>query len=284
MTKFTCDTCHDTNFQVLYPARGSFTTTYLITDTSYGQHLPIVQCANCGLVQVYPQNPHKEILQRYSRFSDPLYETERGSRASNYRRILAALNTLRPQKGHLLDVGCATGAMLEVVQKNGWTAVGIEPSHWAAKLGKSKYRLNILQGSLDTVKLAKASFDAVSCIDVIEHVPSPNNLLGKIHRLLGPNGLLCIVTPDIGSLVAKFLGENWWHIRPDHLFYFTLKSLTRLLLLRGFEIVKVSTYSWSFSLNYWTSRIGIKVPLRKTANAILTLNFHDSLVVIARKL
>ena len=35
--------------------------------------------------------------------------------------------------------------------------------------------------------------------------------------------VLCIVTPDIGSLISRILGENWWHIRPDHIYHFTSK-------------------------------------------------------------
>lgn len=283
MTKFICDTCLSSNFQVLYLARGSFTKVYLITDTSYGQHPQIVKCSNCGLIQVYPQKPQKMTLKRYSEFTDPLYEKERETRSRNYQRIITSLNTFQPQKGHLLDVGCATGVLLEIAQKNGWQATGLEPSRWAVNLGKNKYKLVIRQGSLDTIKFKKNSFDAVSCIDVIEHVTSPSKLFKKIHQFLKPGGLLCIVTPDIGSLAAKFLGEKWWHIRPDHIYYFTQNSLSQLLASRGFKIDKTSTYSWSFSLNYWMSRIGIKTPFYNLNNTVLTLDFHDSLEVYARK-
>ena len=52
------------------------------------------------------------------------------------------------------------------------------------------------------------------------------------------DGVLCIVTPDIGSLISRILGENWWHIRPDHIYYFTEETISLLLLSQGYRGLK----------------------------------------------
>ena len=98
------------------------------------------------------------------------------------------------------------------------------------------------------------------------------------------------MTPDIGSLISKLLGENWWHIRPDHIYYFTEETLSLLLLSLGYKIEKLGKYSWTFSLNYWITRLkNIFPPIYKLLSALkgkpfLTINFFDSLEIYARKI
>ena len=129
----------------------------------------------------------------------------------------------------------------------------------------------------------------MTCLDVIEHVSSPKKLLAGIHRILKKDGVLCIVTPDIGSLISRILGENWWHIRPDHIYYFTEETISLLLLSQGYRVEKIGRYRWTFSLNYWISRFENKLPfVYKLLTFLkdrhfLTINFHDSLEVYARK-
>lgn len=273
MTKFICDSCGCPDYSILYPARGSFTNTYLITDRSYGQHLQIVTCLKCGLVQAFPQITPKQTVSRYQSFVDPEYEREAVNRSRNCDRVLSQLEKYCPP-GRLLDVGCATGLLVERAKARGWQAEGIEPSKWAAQIGQSK-GLTIYQGTLDSVKLKAASFDAITCIDVIEHVNSPHTLLRQLASLLKPGGMLAIVTPNIHSRLAKVMGEKWWHIRPDHFYYFSPATLTALCLLTGFIKKSQSPYPWTFSLSYWLSRVSIILPL---ASWPITIDFHDSLL------
>lgn len=284
-----CDLCGNNKARIVYKKRGITPKYYFITDNSYGDHSQIVKCSDCGLVHCSPKEASKKLVERYQAFEDPNYEKERQARTITHERVFRNINNLHNSPGKLLDIGCATGTLLGIAQENGWKAVGVEPSKWASKIGKEKYGLNIVQGTLETVKFKNKSFDVVTCLDVIEHVSSPKKLLAGIHRILKKDGVLCIVTPDIGSLISRILGENWWHIRPDHIYYFTEETISLLLLSQGYRVEKIGRYRWTFSLNYWISRFENKLPfVYKLLTFLkdrhfLTINFHDSLEVYARK-
>jgi len=289
--KLSCDICGNKRFTIKYLKRGFISDQYKITDDSYGAHHQIVKCVSCNLVFAYPIDAHKEVVRRYEEFEDPEYEEERKGRSDNQIKILNNINNLFPKKGKILDVGCATGAFLEIAKKDGWEVSGVEPSKWAADIAKNKYKLPVTIGTIDDLRAKPESFDVIVCFDVIEHVNSPRSLILKMYELLKKDGLLCIVTPDKDSLIAKILGEKWWHVRPDHIFYFTERTISLLLMTTNFRIILKSRYGWSFSFDYWLSRlrknlpllyeIGIsikKIPiLSNLSKRTYRINFQDSL-------
>jgi SAM-dependent methyltransferase len=156
----------------------------------------------------------------------------------------------------------------------GWQAEGIEPSAWAVKLARLK-GLKIHLGTLATARLKPSSYDAITCVDVIEHVNSPRNLINQMSKLLKPNGILIVVTPNSSSLLARIMGEKWWHIRPDHFYYFSPHTLSTVCANAGLKLSFIGTYAWTFSLRYWLSRIGIT-----TSNATwpVSIDLHDSIL------
>lgn len=284
-----CDICGSNKVKLIYPKRGVAQKQYFITDNSYGEHSQIVKCADCDLIYCSPRDASEKLIERYTDFEDSNYEKERIARSMTHSRVFKKVQVLQSTPGKLLDIGCATGTLLKVAKRSGWGATGIEPSAWASKMGKKKFGLNIIQGSLETHKFKSEEFDVVTCLDVIEHVSSPKMLLKEIHRILKENGILCLVTPDISSMLSRIMGENWWHIRPDHIYYFSKETLVLLLESQGFEVVKIARYSWTFSLDYWISRLQNKAPFLYKILSIfkdkhfLTMNFLDSLEVYARK-
>lgn len=292
-----CDLCSGHKFIVLFRERKPKERLgYRITDASYGFHPQIVQCVDCGLIFGYPLDKQEEILELYDSFEDPEYEKERKARGENQRKILSKINTFFPKKGKILDIGCATGIFLELARNDGWDVMGVEPSKWASDIARREYKLPVYYGTLEEAKIPDKSFDVVVCLDVIEHVSSPRRMVAGIKRVLKPNGLLCIVTPDVKSIVARILGEKWWHIRPDHIFLFSRETLSYLLLSEGFEIEVVSRYGWRFSYDYWTSRLKDNIPfiykvtqflkkvpiVKSVTSKSYTMNFGDSLELYCR--
>ena len=82
-------------------------------------------------------------------------------------------------------------------------------------------------------------FDVISLYDVIEHVPDLNILIKELKRTLAPNGIIDIITPDVGHfLVTKPLCD-WKEIKPsEHLYYFDKKTINKLLIKHGLSITK----------------------------------------------
>ncbi len=249
-----CDVCGSKKYTIQHKKSGRAKTKYFISDDSYGVHPQIVKCVDCNLIYCYPRENKNTIVKRYKQFIDETYEKERPARKQNQVKIIANIEKLLNRKGKVLDIGAATGAFLEAAKEVGWKTFGIEPSKWAVEYAKKNFNLTIAQGTLEKAKFKPASFDAITLIDVIEHVDSPRQLLLEVKKLLSQDGVVVLVTPNIQSLLFKLLGEKWWHVRPDHIYYFNHETLNLLVESLGFKIVKVQSAGWNFSYNYWISR------------------------------
>jgi len=93
-------------------------------------------------------------------------------------------------KCKLADVGCGSGLLLETLHSKGWKDLwGFEYSETMQKQGN--YKLI----SADATKLPSKSstFDAVTCLDVIEHIDDDKLAVSELARILKPNGK-CIIT------------------------------------------------------------------------------------------
>jgi 2-polyprenyl-3-methyl-5-hydroxy-6-metoxy-1,4-benzoquinol methylase len=225
-----------------------------ITDLHYGRIWDLSLCRNCLHIFANPSPTPEFINSLYSGIEDPLYEEEAPGRSKNFLRILTYLEKLRPTKGTLFDVGAATAILLNIARERGWQPDGIEPSSWAVKVAEDKYHLQIREGFFEKAELEPNSYQAVTMVDFIEHTPRPVEVVAKAYEILSPDGILCLVTPDLRSLAARVAGKKWWHFRPAHLAYFSPESLETLLHRAGFKVLKNRKYSWTFSAHYLASR------------------------------
>ncbi|MEO5797744.1 MAG: class I SAM-dependent methyltransferase [Rhodoferax sp.] len=136
----------------------------------------------------------------------------------------------------LLDVGCGSGAFLEMAQAAGWQVQGVDFDPQAVASACSR-GLNVICGGLEQVTDPAAGFDYLTCSHVIEHVHDPRQWLDGMHSLLRPHGKLWLQTPNIASKGHVYFGGNWRGLEPPrHLILFTPEKLTTLLEDVGFAV------------------------------------------------
>ncbi|MEW5901654.1 MAG: methyltransferase domain-containing protein [Acidobacteriota bacterium] len=234
-----------------------------ITDSAYGKTWDLSVCDRCGHIFANPCPTPEFILSLYGQVEDPQYEEEAEGRSRNFLRILNHLEKIAPAKGSLLDVGAATGILLDLARRRGWKAHGVEPSSWAVNIAAQKYGLHLIEGAFETISLPKGHYAAITMVDFLEHTPLPFEAVKKAHQVLRPDGILVLVTPDILSPAARLAGRRWWHLRPAHLAFFSRASLTALLRRAGFLIAAERRYAWTFSASYLLSRRPAFRPLLK---------------------
>jgi 2-polyprenyl-6-hydroxyphenyl methylase/3-demethylubiquinone-9 3-methyltransferase len=107
---------------------------------------------------------------------------------------------LRPLEGlRLLDVGCGGGLICEPLARLGGTVTGLDPAAEnieAARKHAAGQKLDITYraGRVEELAAEGLSYDAVICLEVIEHVPDPGAFVKACATLVRPGGLLLLST------------------------------------------------------------------------------------------
>ena len=205
-------------------------------------------CTSCDLTYVSPRMADDDLLQEVY---DATYWTSptphlRGYRdylgdgeliAETFRRRLRGLAQHLPQPGTVLDVGCAAGGFLQVMEKAGWQIQGLEPSetmHRVAneRLGPERVRA----GGMECLKEGEL-FDLITFWDVLEHLPQPPEALAQAASHLAPGGKILVLTQNVASPFARLLGRRWQHYKHlEHLAHFHRGTLKAAIEGAGFSI------------------------------------------------
>lgn len=205
------------------------------------------RCNACGHGFVYPVPPPTEISAYYQSLdaglsSDCSWQTEAGHKRQLWRQLLQRVER-SSGRGPLLDLGCGGGQFLQLASECGWSdACGVEPSPKAVCIARSAVPFPIHGGTWKDIDLAPRSFAGIALFDVLEHDGDIDGLLAHCLTLLRPGGSLMVTVPNIHGLSLRCFGKDACVvIPPEHLSYFTAKSLRLMLLKTGFAMPKTTT-------------------------------------------
>jgi 2-polyprenyl-3-methyl-5-hydroxy-6-metoxy-1,4-benzoquinol methylase len=147
----------------------------------------------------------------------------------------------------VLDIGCATGALLAGLKNRGWAAQGVELSEQQAAYCGSR-GLDVAAGTVEQRRFPGGRFDAVLASHLIEHLNDPGSFVREVHRILKPGGRFYVTTPNIAGFQARLFGSRWRSAIFDHLYLFSVKTLRSLLETcfsgrePGFTVERVRTW------------------------------------------
>lgn len=265
-----------------------------ITDGRYGLTLALVRCRACGF-RFADTAEIERLTALYSELDDPGYEGSEESRALQMRWLVSLVREFSPHARTALDIGAASGLLVWEATRQGFDAIGIEPSRRLAEAARQRRGVTVLPGVLPHPALEGRRFDAIFLVDVIEHVADPVGLLEHCTRSLADDGVLLVVTPNAGSVAARLFGRRWWHYRLAHVGYFERRSLLVALARAGLEARRWTSAKWFFSIDYLATRAEAYLPVgafnrfaRRTAplrwiyDRVIPLNLFDSFAVLAQ--
>ncbi len=250
-----------------------------------------VKCRSCGLVYQSPQPVADELVERYDG-EYCSYELENqeaffnlmllGLRDAGFYRLeskLLADSSDNPESEPLsfIDVGCATGKLVEYMQNRGWNSSGIEVCESAAQYGIEHRGVSIHIGPAESSGINDSSVDLIHCSHLIEHLNNPDAYLKWCFRVLKPGGHLIVVTPDISGMQAVLFGHEWRSAIADHMYLFSGRTLRRMLEKNGFKIKKQKTWG---GLAAGTAPL----PLKKAADKLVKFTgWGDVVCILATK-
>jgi len=271
----------------------------------------IVRCRRCGLLYVNPRYG-EELLQGI--YTEEYYDHDGivdGLQFFGYEDYLADEDNIKitfakrlgtierhVDRGRLLDIGCATGFFLDLARSEGWEVVGTEVSSFGVHHARQALGLDVRLGALKELRFDSGMFDAVTMWDVIEHVVDPMGELKEVHRVLRDGGLLSLITPDAGSLVARVLGSRWEEFRRvrEHVYFFSRRTMREMLHKVGFQVLGVGSadkvfylgpamhrlkyYTWDGMITNAAANLVYKLGLDKVR---ININPFTKMAVYARK-
>lgn len=155
--------------------------------------------------------------------------------------------------GRLLEIGCSTGEMLTAASP-AFEALGVEADAQTSAMARAR-GLHCVTGTLFDAQFPAGHFDAAVLYHVIEHLPSPVAVMRELHRIVKPGGWLVLEAPNIETFWFRLLGARWRQFIPDHLFFFTPKTLTRLCEEQGFVVRELNPVGKAMSVRLFLSRL-----------------------------
>jgi 2-polyprenyl-3-methyl-5-hydroxy-6-metoxy-1,4-benzoquinol methylase len=221
-----------------------------------------VICTQCGLVQMNPQpkptdvqhryrDGHGEAYLSYETANEPAFLrlqelslADAGFYALEKDLLPASAVTAAgyPAAPSVLDIGCATGALLAALAQRGWKTTGVEISTPQAEYARLKRNLDIKTRPLEENHFPDNSFTVVLASHLIEHLNDPASFIREVYRILEPGGHFFITTPNIAGFQSRLFRGRWRSAIFDHLYLFSKKTLSLLLTRSGFRIEKIITW------------------------------------------
>ena len=193
------------------------------------------------------------------------------------KRIVRDLETAagHPRKDaalNILDVGCGTGANLEMLSEFG-KAEGVDVSAEALSFCQARGLQNVKLGAAEALPYEDNSFDLVTGLDVVEHLDDDLAGLKEMRRVLRGGGRTLLFVPAFMFL---------WGVQDDisnHRRRYTLKDLKRVVRGAGFEVERATYVNISFFAPILLGRLFMRATgLRPESENNITIGFLNGLM------
>lgn len=212
----------------------------------------VIKCPNCGLEYTIPNPTDDELSRFYGSYTDIRANPE--ITAINAKRNLELLKAYGfNNKSNLLDFGCGNG---EFVEMAGDRCFGVELS--SRETGTRIFN--------DIDALPVSQYDFITLWGVLEHLNNPVQTIKKLTEKLLPHGHLVITTVNAEGVIP------YYYKPPEHLTYWTNKSMGYLLERNGLEIKAIQPYEMCQLSEIYLDRLLSRTPeeYRKPITSSLT--------------
>jgi len=232
----------------------------------------IRECDGCGFVYIDKGPDYAKLFaelswetttkieeQRRAELRPVTYKASKLTRGRMHllpRKQMPVMVEIWAQPGPVIDLGCGDGAQMNEMS-TAFVPFGIEISTELSKAADMRFSISggacVNAPTLDGLKsFADGFFTAATLRSYLEHEMHPLAVLKETHRVLAPGGVAIVKVPNYGSWNRMVMGAKWCGFRyPDHLNYFTPKTLRKMGERAGFTAHYGLTYTLPTSDNMY---------------------------------
>lgn len=229
-----CPVCNGVKKELMY--RQTFSE---ISSVSLLNGYNVVACEECGFC--FADNiPTQEDFDLYYGQMSKYESNDKTPKVSKYElaKFKEIFNFLIPylkdSNLKIVEIGCATGQLLSLLQKGGYkNLLGVDPSKACTETVKQSYQIPVSIDTISTLILEEGTVDLFILVGVLEHIYDLDISLQKLWRYLSKNGMIYIAVPDASQY---FMGTDapFQEFSLEHINYFGPTSLTNILEINGF--------------------------------------------------
>jgi len=219
-----------------------------INTLRFEKGIKIYQCVDCefGFLNEEGFKKQKKLSKTFS-YSFDEYILNKDRLEKRFKKLAKIILKFK-NKGKLLDIGAGFGLLTSVIYRLGnFNIAVVEPEckpYFLKNIPKKIFKKNLE----DFLKINNEKFDLILLMDILEHLKNPKKSLLQIRKILKDNGVLVIQLPNYKSLMAKIC-KNWsWWMIEDHKYFFSPKSIKKLIKKAGFQLTFFKTYEDFYDL------------------------------------
>jgi 2-polyprenyl-3-methyl-5-hydroxy-6-metoxy-1,4-benzoquinol methylase len=234
--------CHSRGTQLIgeNPADDRFAGVVLFVLLQGGR---LYKCEACHLYFRYPRLSKNELDDLYINGSKQNWEIKSDIRND----WEVAADWIRKKLGlgdKILDVGCSDGGFLEFLG-NGYRRFGIEINEGARELARAK-DIVMVGNNFDALDKMIEKYDAVTAIDIIEHVQNPYLFLVKLSRVVREGGVIIVSSGDTESLTWRMAKNRYYYcVNAEHISFINARWCRYVSSKLGLELMSVRRFSHS---------------------------------------
>jgi len=214
----------------------------------------IYECKKCQFAMTYPLPKSEKISEFYQNPNYYANYTNRNKFTQSEARFSMARRRALSQFDFIeqslpdsskditaLELGCADGSLLLLLEKYGFNVIGYEPDTTMANIARERLvnaGSQVFNQMIKEENLGTTSYDLICSSHVFEHLAYPIAHLDAIKKALKEDGLLFLEIPNQYYL-NNFVGDN--AKKNGHLYFYSMKAIKNLLLTNGFKIISLTT-------------------------------------------